>query len=223
MTSHTGNKNKLIIIDDHPIVAYGISQLLEDEGEIEICGSATDANSALTLIDKHDPDMAVIDISLKGSVNGIDLTKALKNRYPHLKILILSMHESEFYAERALRAGARGYLMKSEMTSNLIEAIKKILSGELYLNPKTSVSIVETVIYNTGRSKDDPIKRLSDREFEVFQLLGKGLNSKDIGQRLSVSPKTIETYKYRLKNKLKCKTASELSEYAHSFNSDKNR
>ena len=205
----------IMIVDDHPIVANGIQQLIDREPDMKVIQSVQDAESAIKFIEKLTPDLLVVDISLKGSTNGIDLIKSLKKRYPKIKSLVLSMHEENLYAERAIKAGAKGYIMKNDLTDNIVKAIRSILSGNLYLSEAITSKLLNHMV-NEEEEKDDEteIKKLSDREFEVFQFISKGVKTSDIAKEINISVKTVEAHKLRIKNKLNLKSSTELNKYA---------
>lgn len=205
----------IMIVDDHPIVANGIQQLIDREPDMKVIQSVQDAESAIRFIEKLTPDLLVVDISLKGSTNGIDLIKSLKKRYPKIKSLVLSMHEENLYAERAIKAGAKGYIMKNDLTDNIVKAIRSILSGNLYLSETITSKLLNHMV-NEEEEKDDEteIKKLSDREFEVFQFISKGVKTSDIAKEINISVKTVEAHKLRIKNKLNLKSSTELNKYA---------
>lgn len=205
----------IMIVDDHPIVANGIQQLIDREPDMKVIQSVQDAESAIKFIEKLTPDLLVVDISLKGSTNGIDLIKSLKKRYPKIKSLVLSMHEENLYAERAIKAGAKGYIMKNDLTDNIVKAIRSILSGNLYLSEAITSKLLNHMV-NKEEEKDDEteIKKLSDREFEVFQFISKGVKTSDIAKEINISVKTVEAHKLRIKNKLNLKSSTELNKYA---------
>jgi DNA-binding NarL/FixJ family response regulator len=205
----------IMIVDDHPIVANGIQQLIDREPDMKVIQSVQDAESTIKFLEKIQPDLMVVDISLKGSTNGIDLIKSLKKRYPKIKTLVLSMHEENLYAERAIKAGAKGYIMKNDLTDNIVKAIRSILSGNLYLSETITSKLINHMV-NEEEEKDDEldIKKLSDREFEVFQFISKGIKTSDIAKEINISVKTVEAHKLRIKNKLDLKTSNELNKYA---------
>lgn len=205
----------IMIVDDHPIVANGIQQLIDRESDMKVIQSVQDAESAIKFLEKLTPDLIVVDISLKGSTNGIDLIKSLKKRYPKIKSLVLSMHEENLYAERAIKAGAKGYIMKNDLTDNIVKAIRSILSGNLYLSEAITSKLLNHMV-NEEEEKDDEteIKKLSDREFEVFQFISQGVKTSDIAKEINISVKTVEAHKLRIKNKLNLKSSTELNKYA---------
>jgi len=205
----------IMIVDDHPIVANGIQQLIDRETDMKVIQSVQDAESAIKYIEKVTPDLIIVDISLKGSTNGIDLIKSLKKRYPKIKSLVLSMHEENLYAERAIKAGAKGYIMKNDLTDNIVKAIRNILSGNLYLSDIITSKLLNQVV-NEEEKKDDEteLKNLSDREFEVFQFISRGIKTSDIAKEINISVKTVEAHKLRIRNKLNLNSSNELNKYA---------
>ena len=206
-------KKKVLIIDDHPILRQGIAQLINREETLIVCGEAEDAATALQLADQHKPDVAVVDISLKDG-NGIDLIKDLLVRCPKLLALVLSMHNESFYAERAFRAGARGYITKGEPAGKVVDAIRRILGGDLYISEKLASKLVNSLVGSRDRTDGCLIDRLSDREFEIFSLIGQGLRAGEIAERLHLSVKTIDAHREHIKEKLKIDTAPDLLKYA---------
>ncbi len=205
---------KIIIVDDHPIVSNGIHELIEREEDMKVCLAVPDAESALKGIAKHSPDLMVVDISLKGATNGIDLIKGIKKRYPKVKSLVLSMHDENLYAERAIKAGAKGYVMKNDLTDNIIKAIRKIMDGNLYLSENTTSRLLNVLINKENEENKQDIKKLSDREFQVFQLIAKGLKTGDIAKDINISVKTVEAHKLRIRHKLDLKNSTELTKFA---------
>ncbi|MFP4179546.1 MAG: response regulator transcription factor [Spirochaetaceae bacterium] len=205
-------KKRVVIIDDHPIVRQGYAQLINREFDLETVGEAEDSSSALRVIEELKPDIALIDLSLKDS-NGLELIKNLAVSHKDLKILVISLHDENVYAERALRAGAKGYIMKSEATKNVMTAIRSVIEGNIYLSPNMRSRIIEH--YADGGIKDgNAVDVLSDREFEVFQLIGKGVQTSKIAEQLNLSVKTIETYKSHIKTKLGLDSGTELMQRA---------
>jgi DNA-binding NarL/FixJ family response regulator len=205
----------IMIVDDHPIVANGIQQLINRESDMKVCQSVHDAESAIKSIEKETPDLIIVDISLKGSTNGIDLIKSLKKRYPKIKALVLSMHDENLYAERAIKAGAKGYIMKNDLTDNIVRAIRNILNGNLYLSETITSKLLNNIVNKEQKKEDEEeIKKLSDREFEVFQFVSKGTKSMIIAKEMNISIKTVEAHKLRIRNKLNLKSSNELNKYA---------
>jgi len=205
-------KIEVIIVDDHPVVCHGIAQIIAQDDGLHVCAIAEDARTGFEAIKKHKPDVAIIDISLK-DISGIELIKWVKDQDLNVAMLVISMHDEAVYAERALKAGALGYLMKQESPDKIIQAIRQILKGEIYVSDSVAKRMMRHLI-NAPNDKDTSIDRLSDRELEVFQLIGQGLKSKQIAEKLCLSVKTIETYQSNLKEKLILNSALELAQYA---------
>lgn len=201
-------KKKIYIVDDHPLMRKGMAMTLDNSVEFSVCGQSESAEEALSEIPSLKPDACVVDISLPG-MNGIELVKNLLAQLPDMKILVVSRHDEELYAERAIRAGAKGYVMKLEAGDVLVTAVRQIMNGGIYLSDKIGSQLIMKIA--SGQSTgDNPLEILSDRELEVFELTGKGESTKEIAQRLHVSVKTIDTYRARIKDKMQLKTANEL-------------
>ncbi|HBA53345.1 response regulator [Syntrophorhabdus aromaticivorans] len=209
----TQRKHKIFIVDDHPIVRKGLSQLINQEADLVVCGEAADAHGALERLKKLKPDLVIVDISLKG-IDGIELIRQMKVRYGNLPALVVSMHDESLFAERALRVGARGYIMKQEAIEIMMEAIRKVLRGEIYISEKVSATIVKKFIDGKSDSTSSPEELLSDRELEVFQLIGQGIGTRAIAEQLHLSVKTVEAYRANIKEKLNLKNATELLKHA---------
>jgi len=210
-------KNTIVIIDDHPIVRQGFEQLLEQEPDLEVLGGAEDAAGALMLIDRVRPDLVLLDLSLKHS-NGLELIKDLKNLHPRLMILVVSLHDEEIYAERTIRAGARGFIMKGEATERIIVAVRRVLGGDIYLSDRMQAKVLHRMASGETAMPANPLEGLSDREIEVFELMGDGMKNQAIAAKLHISIKTVETYKSHLKTKLKLKDSTELMQHAVAWN-----
>jgi DNA-binding NarL/FixJ family response regulator len=202
-----GGAGRVLIVDDHPIVRQGLTQLIAQENELEVCGEADDAATALEAVRDLAPDVAVLDLMLKGS-NGVELIREMKSRNPSVRILVISMHDEAIYAERALKAGAHGYIMKQKATNEVLSALRKVLAGEVYVSDEVIGKILKRMVGGAG--PDTGIERLSDRELEVFQWLGQGLAVSEIADKLKVSPKTIETYRSHIKEKLGLSSANDV-------------
>jgi DNA-binding NarL/FixJ family response regulator len=207
------SKKKIVIIDDHPMMREGLGQLIANDPELSICGEAGDAQEGLTVIQSTKPDLLITDITLPGR-SGLELIKDLQAMYPKLPVLVISMHDESFYAERVLRAGGRGYIMKQEGGKKLMEAIRQVMSGRVYVSEKMSAKILDLFTGGNKETSASPVQKLTDREFEVFQLIGKGLNTIQIAAQLHVSPKTVEVHRANVKMKLNIKTAPELIRFA---------
>lgn len=204
---------RILIVDDHPVVRQGVRHMLEQEADLRVCAEAESAGEALQALQKHKPDLAIVDISLKGT-DGLELTKWIRAQDEDLPILVLSMHDENLYAERVLRAGAHGYLMKAEVGDKIIAAVRKVLAGEIYLSEKVGQSILHEVSGRGGPLDASPIRHLSDRELEVFRLIGQGHGTREIANLLHLSVKTIETYRAHIKEKLGLTNATQLVRYA---------
>lgn len=210
-TSSTG-KFKVLIVDDHPIVRHGLAQLINQQIDMEVCDEAESSTEALEKIAQHKPDIAVIDISIKG-ISGIELTKQIRSE-SKMPILVVSIHDESLYAERALRAGANGYLMKQEATDMLLSALRRILAGETHLSPNMGDRLLRKYVNGQGEAFFSPITRLSDRELEIFRHIGLGHGTRDIANELGLSIKTVESHRAHIKQKLKLKSAVELVHHA---------
>jgi DNA-binding NarL/FixJ family response regulator len=210
-------KSNVLIVDDHPIVRQGIAQLINHEEDMRVCCEAGDADMALELIAKNKgcctTDIVLVDMSLPG-ISGIELVKILRSRFPGIHILVISMHDETLYAERALRAGAKGYIMKQEATEKVLIAIRHILSGEVYVSEKMRSKILQRMIDSRFEAPTSPVSHLSDKELDVLRLIGKGLRTSDIATELNRSVKTVEAHRANLKDKLGLKNATELVRFA---------
>jgi DNA-binding NarL/FixJ family response regulator len=216
MTSKNGegvsSKAKVLIVDDHPVVREGLAMHLATQPDLEVCGEAEDLPGALALLEAARPDVAIIDISLKNS-NGIELIRRIKGRHDGVRILVWSMYPENLYAERALRAGAQGYLNKGQATHHVLDAVRAILQGRVYVSGGFADQLVLRVV---GRKPEEgsAIDRLSDRELEAFQHMGEGMTTESIAKKVHVSPKTVETFRSRIKEKLGISNATELIQRA---------
>lgn len=209
-------KIQVFIVDDHPIVRHGLSQLINEEPDMHVCGDAATTDEAMRLLKNIKPDIAIVDLSLEGQ-SGIELIKSVKLKMPHIPTLVLSMHDENLYAERALRAGSKGYVMKQEAPEKVVEAIRHVLAGKIYLNEDIATKLITNAIGGKGKNQY-PLQRLSDRELEVFRLIGMGHPTRQIADQLCVSIKTIETYREHIKEKLDLHNATELIQHAVSWN-----
>jgi DNA-binding NarL/FixJ family response regulator len=213
----TKPKTKIIIVDDHPLVREWLTNLIHQQPDLIVAGEAETAPEALQIIAATKPDVAIVDISLKGG-SGIELIKNLKTSHPRVAVIVLSMHDEQLYAERALRAGARGYIMKRETTKKVITAIRRVLEGKLYLSERLASRFAEKFVDGNSTTVNSPIEQLSDRELEVFQMLGEGCETRQIAEAMHVSMKTIQAYCARIKEKLKLANATELLREAIRWN-----
>jgi DNA-binding NarL/FixJ family response regulator len=213
-TSSTVARSTIFIVDDHPIVRQGLALLINREPDLTVCGDAEEASSALRLIEELKPDLIVVDISLNGP-DGLDLLKTIRAREPNLPVLILSMLDESLYAERSLRAGANGYIMKQEATDRVLVAIRRILGGEIYVSDRMADRMLHRFVGGAQQVEQrSPISDLSDRELEVFRLIGEGHGTRQIAQELHISVKTVESYQAHIKDKLSLKNARELMQRA---------
>jgi len=206
-------KSRVLIVDDHPITREGLASLIRQTGDLTVCGEASDAAQSIAMVRLLKPDIVLADISLPGR-SGLELVKYLHIIDPDLPMLVISMHDEALYAERALRAGARGYIMKQEGGDRLIEGIRQVLGGKIFLSHTTSSDLLEDLSKKGPRKSAVPLRKLTDREFEIFRLLGEGLSNVQIAERLNVSRKTIEAHRGNIKAKLQFETAAQLITFA---------
>lgn len=204
---------RLLIVDDHPMMRTGLAQLIDSEGDLKVTAEADNAGQAINAVSKQKFDLALVDISLPDK-NGLELIKDIHSLTPNLPILVVSMHDEMIYAERVLRAGARGYIMKQEGGQKFLQAIRQVLAGQVYVSEKMSARILENLSGSHTGTAGSPVRQLSDREFEVFQLIGQGIGTSDIATRLHLSVKTVEVHRANIKQKLNLSTATELVRYA---------
>ena len=202
-------KTKIFLVDDHPLVREWLTNLLHQQVDLQVCGEAATAPEALEAIYKLKPDIAMVDISLQ-SGSGIELIKDIAGLKPPVSVIVLSMHDENLYAERALRAGARGYVMKRETAGNVIAAVRSVLDGKLYLSERLRALFAEKFLQGDSVANSPSVEQLSDRELEVFQLLGQGYETRQIAETLHVSLKTVQAFCARIKEKLKLASATEL-------------
>lgn len=206
-------KNRVLIVDDHPVFRHGIAALINAESDLEVCGEAASSPQALAAMRTLQPDVALIDISLPGS-NGVELIKLMKAEEPNLPVLVVSMHEESLYALRVLRAGALGYVMKVQTLDHVLTALRKVLSGEIYVSAKFSEQLIFKAIRSGDEGFGSPVDALSDRELEVLEALGRGMGTRDIAEKLHLSVKTIETHRAHIKEKLGFRDAGEMVRFA---------
>lgn len=202
------NRTRIVLVDDHPMVRERLAEVINRETDMAVCGEAEDRGSALEVIAREKPDLAIVDLTLKRS-NGLDLIKDLHVMHPGLLVLVLSMQDEALYAERVIRAGAHGYITKQEATRKILDAIREVLGGRVFLSPGISAEILSRML---GKSKGAirSLEVLSDRELQVFDLVGQGFGTRQIAEQLSLDVKTVETYRSRIKEKLEIRDASEL-------------
>jgi DNA-binding NarL/FixJ family response regulator len=204
---------QILIVDDHPIVRHGLAQLINDEPGLHVCGSAATGAEAMAALDETFPDLVIVDLSL-GDESGLDLVKSLHGQHADLPILVLSMHDEAYYADRVLRAGAMGYIMKQEAAEQMISAIHQVLSGKVYLSESMAASMLTRFVGRKVVRGGTPVDHLTDRELQVLELIGKGLGTRQIAEKLHLSVKTVENHREHIKAKLKLRTSSELVRYA---------
>ena len=204
---------RLLLIDDHPIMRFGLAQLVADEDGLEICGQVGNAREGLEAVSQLAPDLAVIDLTLPDK-NGLELLKDIHAMHPGIHCLVLSMHDEDMYAERALRAGARGYLMKEVASEQFIHAVKKVLAGGIYVSESISSRMLEQAVSGRARSIATGMDQLSDRELEVMELIGSGKATKIIAEQMGISPRTVEAHRAHIKEKLGLSDGAELVRYA---------
>lgn len=202
-----------MLVEDHPVVRHGLANLIDDEPDLTVCGGAESSRQALELISQLRPEIVVIDIAL-GEDSGLELIKQIHNSHPNLPILALSMHDEALYAERALRAGAKGYIMKKEAMDKVMTAIRSVLAGEIFVSQKMASRMVNKLIGGDRAKTGSALETLSDREFEVFNLIAQSVGPTEIAQRLNVSVRTIETHREHIKEKLGLRNGAELTRYA---------
>jgi len=206
-------RTRILLVDDHAVVRYGIAQLINRQGDLVVCGEEENASNALSAISKLKPDLVIADISLKDS-SGLELMRNIKAQYSGLPVLVVSAHDESIYAEIAFRAGALGYLMKQEALDKVISAIRRVLSGNIYVSEALAAKMLQQQIRGKTDIQESPVKGLSDRELEVFQLIGQWKKTSEIAQELHLSVKTIEYYREQIKRKLNLKNSAELTQHA---------
>jgi DNA-binding NarL/FixJ family response regulator len=212
-TPAASTTKRLLIVDDHPVFRHGISQLIAQLKEVTICGEAENAQAALAAMRNMRPDIVLLDVSMPGT-NGIELIKVMLAEQPKLSILVLSMHDESLYALRALRAGAKGYVMKQQAMENVLDALRKVVGGGIYVSPDFSEKLVFRAIQGSESDLGSPVDKLSDRELEVLQLFGHGKSTREIAEMLHLSVKTIETHRAHIKEKLGFKDAESMVKFA---------
>jgi DNA-binding NarL/FixJ family response regulator len=215
--SVSAKKSKVFVVDDHPIVRQGLALMINRESDLSVCGEAEDARTAMQLVTTAKPDILVVDISLNGP-DGLDLLKNIRMHYPSLPVLILSMHDESVYAERALRAGAQGYIMKQEATEKVLVALRRILSNEIYVSERIANRMLQRYIGHPTAGGPSSIADLTDRELEVFRLIGEGHSTRKIAEDLHISVKTVESYQAHIKEKLSLRSGRELVQHAIQWN-----
>src|SRR6185436_11969443 len=209
-------RKRILLVDDHAVVRFGISQLINRQADLVVCGEEEDASKALDAITRLNPDLVIADLSLKDS-SGLELMRNIKAQFPKLPILVVSVHDETIYAEMAFRAGALGYLMKQEALDKIPAAIRRVIDGSVYVSDTLAAKMLQQRVRGQTEPQESPIKALSDRELEVFQLIGQWKKTKEIAQELHLSVKTIEYYREQIKRKLNLRDAGELTQHATSW------
>lgn len=211
--SATKSKRRILIVDDHAILRYGLTKLINQEDDLMVCAEAQDSSAALAVLATARPDLAIVDISLNGR-SGLELIKTMHSIKHSLPVLVLSMHDERLYAERALLAGAMGYMRKHEATEKLIIAIRKVLAGEIYVSELVGATLLRRLVGRRAADSAGGVESLSDRELEVFELMGRGRGTRQIAEELQLSVKTVETHRAHIKEKLKAQSSAELMQFA---------
>ena len=209
----TPKVTRILIVDDHPMVRERVAEVINREGDLEVCGEAEDRHEALASIERLRPDLAIVDLTLKNS-HGLELIRDIQLRFEGLRILVLSMYDVPLYAQRSIRAGALGYITKKEATRNIIAAIRRVLSGQIYLSPNLATEITEQIFQPKPNAAANPVDRLTDRELQVFELIGRRQASQQIADQLHLDIKTVDSYRSRLREKLSLKDADALVTFA---------
>jgi DNA-binding NarL/FixJ family response regulator len=212
-TAAAAREKRIVVVDDHPLFRKGLEQLINSEDGFIVCGEAGDASAAMTVIREKKPDLVIVDLSLPGA-NGIELIKNIRAEFRKLPVLTLSMHDESLYALRALRAGAQGYVMKQEALENVITAIGEVFAGRPYLSPAMSATVIAKFTQGPGDVAANVVDRLSDRELEILELIGKGRDVREIAKTLHLSPKTVETHRAHIKEKLSLANARQVARFA---------
>lgn len=202
-------RTRILLVDDHPMVRERLAELINREPDLSVCAEAEDRHQAIEKIKSRRPGLVIVDITLKSS-DGVELIKDIHSRWPGLLMLVLSMHDESLYAERVLRAGARGYITKQEATRSILRAIRRVLDGQIFLNENIASQILGRLTAPNSTNAASPIESLADRELQVFELTGRGLNTRQIAQQLHIGVKTVETYRHRIREKLQLSHATDL-------------
>jgi len=210
------SRARILLVDDHAVVRYGIAQLINRQSDLVVCGEEEDASRAMSAVSELKPDLVIADVSLRDS-SGLELMRNIKAQYPGLPVLVVSVHDESIYAEIAFRAGALGYLMKEEALEKILTAIRRVLTGAIYVSDNLAAKMLQQQVRGQTDIHESPVKGLSDRELEVFQLIGQWKKTREIAEALHLSIKTIEYYREQIKRKLNLKNAGELTQYATSW------
>jgi DNA-binding NarL/FixJ family response regulator len=207
------SRRNVFVVDDHPVLRQGLGRLINDQPDLAMCGEADSPVDAMRLLTAAKPDVVIVDLTLRGG-DGLELCKQIRDRFTHLPILVVSMHDEGLYAERALKAGARGYVMKQEPQETVLAAIRTVIKGEVYLSAKMSAKLLRSFSGPKSDADLPPLQRLTDRELEIFRLIGEGQSVRAIAEKLFLSTKTVEAHKEHIKQKLNLKSSNELLQYA---------
>jgi DNA-binding NarL/FixJ family response regulator len=206
-------RKKVIIVDDHPIIRQGLRAVIDQQPDMVVCGEAWSVSQALQVMDRTPPDLAIVDLSLKDS-NGLDLIKDIAIRWPSVQVLVLSMRDEAFYAERVLRAGARGYVTKDEGPQKVVDALRKVIRGEIHLSDQMASKILRKFAGGGSTTSASLVDTLTDRELQILHLIGSGLPTREIAERLHISTKTVDSHREHIKEKLRLESATELLKHA---------
>ena len=221
MAEYMNRVRDVLIVDDHPIVRQGLGQLIDREDDLQVCGEAADVREARLALQELDPDVVILDLSLRDS-DGLELIKDIRSRQQRLPVLVLSMHDEAIYAERLLGAGANGYIMKQAAADQLLTAVRRVLAGGIYVSESVGASMIEKFATGGKAVGGDPIARLSNRELQVLNLIGRGKTTREVAENLNLSIKTVESHRQRIKKKLNLQTSAQLVQYAVNWYSQKN-
>ncbi len=206
-------KARVVLVDDHELLRLALKDLLNNEPNLEVCGEASDADTAYLVISEKRPNLVIVDISLK-SGDGLDVVRRVKTRFPDIQLIVLSMYDCKLYAERSLRAGASGYINKQQPTRDILDAVRTVLAGDVYLNQSMTREMLRRATQTGDPVTSSPLDTLSDRELEIYRLIGQGMATRQIARELHISTSTVETYRERLKTKLRLKNGAELTRHA---------
>jgi len=209
----SAKRKKVLIVDDHPMTRYGLVQLIKHEPDLVVCGEADSAQKAMSLLKPAAPDLVLADITMGGK-SGLEFIKDMQALHPNIPVLVLSMHDETIYAERVLRSGGRGYIMKSEGGTKVLQAVRRVLAGGIYVSDKLSSAILDGFAGRRSQPANSALSELTDREFETFQLIGRGLTTQEIAVQLHISPKTVDTHRLHIKEKLNLRSLPELMKHA---------
>ena len=211
--SAPSSRKRIIVVDDHPMMRAGLMQIINKQSDMEVCGEAGSPAEAMDLLKNSRPDLILVDISMKGA-SGLEFIRDVSAVYGHIPMLVVSMHDEKVYAERALRAGACGYIMKEQSGGYLMVALHRVLEGGIYLSKEMSTRLLKNLANPTSSNPDSPLQKLTDREFEVFRLIGQGQTTEEIAHQLHISPKTVDVHRFQIKDKLQLGSSTALIHYA---------